>query len=88
MKTNIEQPTLFCVTTEPNQHLIRRATWWVIGLSICEHTQFPGCLLWTIPKKIIKNKNKTEMSQINLKKTINVLKTTATAHLFSNYKAL
>lgn len=87
LKTNTEQPTLFCVTTEPYQHLIWCATWWVIGLAICEHTQFPGCLLWTIPKK--EKKKKMEMSQINWKKnTINVFKTTVTAYLFSNYKAL
>ncbi len=45
-----KQSTLLCVTTETNQHLIGCATRWVIRLSIGEHSQFPGCLLWTIPE--------------------------------------
>lgn len=46
-----EQATLLRVTTETYQHLIGCATGWVIGFSISEYSQFPGCLLWTVPEE-------------------------------------
>lgn len=45
-----KQPAFLCVTTETYQHLIGRAAGWVVGLSVCEDSQFSGRLLRTIPK--------------------------------------
>lgn len=46
-----KQPTFLCVTTETYQHLIGRAAWRVVGLSVREDAQFPGCLLRTVPEE-------------------------------------
>lgn len=64
LKIDTEQSTLLCVTTEAYQHLIGCATWWVIGLSISEDSQFPGCLLWTIPKKMKKVTGQLYMNRL------------------------
>lgn len=53
-----KQPAFLCVTTKTYQHLIGCAAWGVVGLSVCEDSQFPGCFLWTVPKAEVKSKVK------------------------------
>lgn len=45
-----KQPAFFSVTPETYQHLIGRAVWWFIGLSVRKDSEFPGCFLWSVPK--------------------------------------
>lgn len=47
---DVEEAALLVVTPETYQHLIGRATWWLVGLPICEDSEFPGRLLRTVPK--------------------------------------
>lgn len=47
---DVEEPPLLVVTTETYQHLIGRAARRLVGLPVCEDSQFPGCLLRTVPK--------------------------------------
>lgn len=48
---DVEEPALFVVAPETDQHLIGRAARWLVGLAIGEDSQFPGRLLRTVPRR-------------------------------------
>lgn len=46
---DVKEPALLVVTTETYEHLIGCAARRLVGLSLGEDSQFPGCLLWAVP---------------------------------------